>query len=81
MTLRCKAECTKIHKKSKSPEFEGIQVGDVIDFSIKIKAVGGGYSGTHAAYITCHNLRTNMVSRLSFNQIVHTLDRFEFKEL
>lgn len=76
MTLRCKAECTKVHKKSKSPAFEGMQVGDVIDFSIEIKSVKGC-----AAYIMCRNLRTNMVSRLSFNQIVHTLDRFEFKEL
>ena len=76
MTLRCKAECTKVHKKSKSPAFEEIQVGDVIDFSIEIKSVKGC-----AAYITCNNLRTNMVSRLSFNQIVRTLDRFEFKEL
>lgn len=76
MTLRCKAECTKVHKKSKSPAFEGLQVGDIIDFSIDIKAVRGC-----AAYITCYNIRTNMVSRLSFNQIVHALDRFEFKEL
>lgn len=81
MTLRCKAECTKVHKKSKSPAFEGLQIGDIIDFSIEIKAVSGGYSGTHAAYITCHNLRTDMTSRLSFNQIIHILDRFEFKEL
>lgn len=76
MTLRCKAECTNVHKKSKSPALEGLQVGDIIDFSIEIEAVKGCSS-----YITCHNLRTGIVSGLSFNQIIRTLDLFEFKEL
>lgn len=37
MTLNTTAICTKIHKKSQSPSFKDLQVGDQIEFSIEIK--------------------------------------------
>lgn len=80
MTLKCKARCTEIHKKSQSPAFNGLQIGDLIEFSVEIKAVGRNKS-TYATYIRCFNPVTNQESKLSFNQIGRTLECFEFDEL
>lgn len=79
MTLKTTAICTKIHKKSQSPAFKDLQVGDKIEFSIEVKAVGRN-RGSYAAYINCLNLKTHSGSKLSFNQIGRTLDCFEFEE-
>lgn len=79
MTLKTTAICKKIHKKSQSPAFRDLQVGDQIEFSIEIKAVGRN-RGSHAAYINCLNPKTQNGSKLSFNQIGKTLDCFEFEE-
>lgn len=79
MTLTTTAICTNIHKKSQSPAFKNLQVGDQIVFSIEIKAVGRN-RGSHAAYINCFNPKTQNESKLSFNQIGKTLDCFEFDE-
>lgn len=79
MTLKTTAICTKIHKKSQSPAFKDLQIGDQIAFSIEIKAVGRN-RGSHVAYINCFNPKTNKESKLSFNQIGKTLDCFEFEE-
>ena len=81
MTLKCKAKCIAIHKKSQSPAFKDLNVGDYIEFSIKITRVGTARSGSHAAYIKCLNPITNKESKLSFNQIGKTLDCFEFEEI
>lgn len=79
MTLKTIAICKAIHKKSQSPAFKDLQVGDLIEFSIEIKAFGRN-RGSHAAYINCFNPKTNKESKLSFNQIGKTLDCFEFDE-
>lgn len=79
MTLKTIAKCAKIHKKSQSPAFKDLQIGDLIEFSIEIKAVGRN-RGSHAAYIKCLNPKTQNESKLSFNQIGKTLDCFEFEE-
>lgn len=79
MTLKTVATCKAIHKKSQSPAFKDLQVGDSIEFSIEIKAVGRN-RGSHAAYINCFNPKTHNESKLSFNQIGRTLDCFEFEE-
>lgn len=79
MTLKTVAVCTKIHKKSQSPAFKDLQIGDSIEFSVEIKAVGRN-RGSYATYIICHNSKTNNESKLSFNQIGKTLDCFEFEE-
>lgn len=79
MTLKTIAKCTKIHKKSQSPAFKDLEIGDQIEFSIEIKAVGWN-RGSHAAYIKCLNPKTQNESKLSFNQIGKTLDCFEFEE-
>ena len=79
MTLKCKAKCTEIHKKSQSPAFKDLSVGDSVEFSVEIKAVGGN-RGSYAVYIRCFNPKTNQESKLSFNQIGRTLECFEFEE-
>lgn len=80
MTLKTIAICKKKHKKSQSPAFKDLEVGDQIEFSIEIKAVGRN-RGSHAAYINCLNPKTRNESKLSFNQIGKTLDCFEFEEI
>ncbi|MBC5744730.1 hypothetical protein FMM74_014360 [Lachnospiraceae bacterium MD308] len=80
MTLKTTGTCTKIHKKSQSPAFKDLQIGDQIEFSIEIKAVGRNRR-SHAAYIICLNPKTQNESKLSFNQIGKTLDCFEFEEI
>jgi ASC-1-like (ASCH) protein len=79
MILSCNGICKKIHKRSQSPAFKGLAVGDVIIFSTEIKAVGRN-KGTYAAYIKCLNPCTKEVSELSFNQIGRVLDNFEFEQ-
>lgn len=81
MKLRCIAECINIYKKSSSPAFRDLKIGDVINFSINIESVGKTSHGTHAAYINCYNPRTNQASSLSFNQIERVLANFEFREI
>lgn len=80
MTLKTIAICKKINKNSQSLAFKDLQVGDQIEFSIEIKAVGRN-RGSHAAYINCLNPKTRNESKLSFNQIGRTLDCFEFDEI
>lgn len=80
MILKCNAICTEVHKKSQSPAFKELQVGDCIEFSVRIQAAGRN-KGTYATYIRCFNPKTNQVSELSFNQIGKTLSCFEFKEI
>ena len=80
MILKCNAECVEVKKKSSSPAFINLQVGDVISFSVEIKAVGRN-KGTYATYIRCYNCKTKRTSDLSFNQIERVLNNFEFEEL
>ena len=76
MILKCKATCTKVHKRSQSPAFKDLKYGDMIEFSIEIKR-----TGRFVAYIRCFNPQTKAESKLSFNQIVKTLECFEFEEV
>ena len=76
MTLKTIAKCTKIFKKSASPAFQNIQIGDKILFSCDIKP-----KSTYATYICCKNERTGEESNLSFNQIPRVLKNFEFEEM
>lgn len=52
MTLKTTATCKAIHKKSQSPAFKDLEVGDQIEFSIEIKAVGRN-RGTCIACAAC----------------------------
>lgn len=79
MTLSCIGRCTKINKRSQSPAFKGLAVGDIIKFSTEIKSVGRN-RGTYATYITCLNLASKEISELSFNQIGRVLNNFEFEQ-
>lgn len=80
MTLRTSAIVKKINRKSTSPCFKDLKVGDVIEFSIEIKRVGMNSRGTRAAYIRCCNMQTGNVSVLSFNEIVNVLNCCELEE-
>lgn len=80
MKMRCTGMITKILGKCTSPAFKDVQIGDEIDFSVPIKAVGHNRS-TYAVYITCKNIRTNEVSELSFNQLSRIMEKFEFQEV
>lgn len=83
LTLKTTATVTKINRKSSSPCFKDLKIGDVIEFSIPIKNVGRkcGRRGSLAAYILCHNRRTNAESELSFNQIEKVLECCELEEV
>lgn len=80
MKLKCNAICTKVLKKSSSPAFKNLQVGNKIYFSTEIKHGGMIGRGSYATYIECFNPQTKQISRLSFNQIDKTLNNFEFEE-
>ena len=54
MVLKCKVTCTEVHKKSQSPAFKDLRYGDIIEFSVEIKAAGRN-KGTYATYIRCFN--------------------------
>lgn len=79
LTLRTTATVIKINRKSSSPCFKNLQVGDVIEFSVPIVRVGR-HRGTYATYILCHNCRTDVESQLSFNQIEKVLECCELNE-
>ena len=82
LTLRTTATVTKINRKSSSPCFKDLKIGDVIEFIVPIQAVGrsSGYRNTLATYILCHNCRTDTESELSFNQIKKVLECCELEE-
>lgn len=80
LTLRTIATVTKINRKSSSPCFKDLEIGDVIKFNVPIIRVGRS-RGTYATYILCHNCRTDVKSRLSFNQIEKVLECCELEEI
>lgn len=80
LTLRTTATVTKINRKSTSPCFKDLKVGDVIEFSVSIVRVGR-HRGIYATYILCHNCRTDVESQLSFNQIEKVLECCELEEI
>lgn len=80
LTLRTTATITKINRKSSSPCFKNLKVGEVIEFSVPISYAGYGSHGTCATYIRCYNRRTNAESRLSFNQLDRVLECCELEE-
>ena len=80
LTLKTTATVTKINRKSSSPCFKDLKIGDVIEFSVPIIRVDR-HRGTYATYILCHNCRTDVESQLSFNQIEKVLECCELEEL
>lgn len=81
LTLKTTATVTKINRKSSSPCFKNLKVGDVIEFSVPISYAGYSSHGSCATYILCHNCRTDTESRLSFNQIERVLECCELEEV
>ena len=81
LSLKSTLEVTKVFKKSSSPAFKGLKVGDILELTTPIKKAGRSSSGSKATYILCYNPQTGETSKLSFNQIGKTMDSFEFKEL
>lgn len=80
LTLRTTAIVTKINRKSSSPCFKNLKVGDVIEFSVPISYAGYTSHGTCATYIKCYNRRIGTESRLSFNQLDRVLECCELVE-
>lgn len=83
MVMICVAECTAVNKKSKAKGFQSLRVGDIMRFTIPLKAIGrNSYSSsTHAAYIDCKNMRTGEEGFHSFNQIEKYLNCYDFKQI
>lgn len=57
-----------------------MKIGDVIEFSVPISHSGRSSRSIYATYILCHNCRTDMESKLSFNQIEKVLECCELIE-
>lgn len=93
MELKCNVICKKINKKSKSPAFAAMREGDEIRFCVELSKAGKYINylnlkdntviirGSRAKYIHCLNVRTNMASILSFNQLGNILENFEFEQV
>lgn len=79
--LCAKAQIRTIRKASSSPAFAGAKEGDIIDFFVPIARVGRNRRGTHASYISCENIRTGAMSKLSFNQLSKIILGCEFEQL
>lgn len=80
LTLKTTATVTKINRKSSSPCFKDLKIGDVIEFSAPIKRAGRNRGQTYSTYILCHNRRTGQESSASFNQINKILECCELEE-
>ena len=79
----CIAKCIAIKKKSKAQGFVALEVGDVLEFTIPIKAAGYYWrnKGTLASYIKIKNTRTGEDGYQTFNKIDKLLKNYEFKQL
>jgi len=68
----------RINRKTKAKMFCNLKVGDSIQCSVKIEAVGRTKSGPYAAYITIENVETGETTQSSFNQLPTILRAFGF---
>lgn len=69
MNLTCRAKCLTVKKKTKAKMFQSVQAGDIIEFTLPLRAVGRGDSGgTYASFVKCVNKRTNEETQFSLNQ-------------
>lgn len=69
MNLTCTVKCLTVKKKTKAKMFKNVQVGDIIEFTLPLRAVGRGDSGgTYASFVDCVNTRTNEKAQFSLNQ-------------
>lgn len=75
MILTTVTKVTKINRKSTSPAFKDLQIGDIIRFLVPIKS-----NSSTATYIECINDRTGQTSSLSFNRIEYVLSCCELAE-
>lgn len=81
MEMICIAKCTAIHKKSKAKGFETLEVGDIVYFTVLLKASGRSRNGTYATYVEVENERTSEVGYKSFNELGYLLSNCEFEQL
>ena len=80
MTLRYVGVCRKVKRKSTSPAFKGLKVGNIMEFSVKVENHNiERYRST--AYVDCYNPQTDKHSSLSFKQLNNMLSGFEFEEI
>ena len=67
VVLSNRSKVVSINRKSTSPAFEGLVVGDVLEFRVELTSVGYD-KRTYASYIECVNQRTQAKTLMSFNQ-------------
>ena len=76
-----KLKILKIHKKTNAIMFRNLKVGDVIQMSVSVKAVGQRTTGgTKAVDIEIKNLETGEKTLKTFNEIVKVLSLFDLAE-
>lgn len=80
MVLETIAKCIKVNKHSRSPAFQGLEIGDDIHFLCELSPAGMNSHGTCAKFVICRNGTTGNVSTLSFNQLDKILSNYEFAE-
>lgn len=68
VVLSNRSRVVSVNRKSTSPAFDDLMVGDELEFKVELASVGRGYKGTYAAYIECVNQRTQAKTVMSFNQ-------------
>ena len=83
MEMICIAKCVAINKKSNAQGFKTLDIGDIVEFTIPIKAAGhmSGRRKTLASYIKVRNTRTGEEGYQSFNEIEKRLENYEFMQL
>lgn len=80
MEMICKAKCIAINKKTKAKMFQNVEVGDIVIFSVPIKAVGRSRGRSYAVEIRCVNVTKNEDTCLTFNELSRILRYFEFEQ-
>lgn len=65
MILETIAKCIKVNKHSKSPAFQGLEIGDDIHFLCELSPAGSNSrGGTYAKFVICRNGTTGNVNAI-----------------
>lgn len=80
LTMKCAAKCVAIKRKTSTKMFSKVKVGDIVEFSVPIEAVGGNRGNTYAVNIRCVCKRTGEEKFLTFNGTGRVLNCFDFDE-
>lgn len=70
---------SRIIDKTRAKFFKDLKRGDVIEFSVPLKAAGSN-KGTYATDVKVYCYRTNDYTHKTFNQMANVLLNFDFEE-